>query len=156
MTPNDLALFGSPGAVLTRSFEKLRLQVYLDSMRVPTIGWGHAFFGNTAPPVGTAYSIDQCQVLFLEDYRSALKDFDDLVAGGQLPTGLDPVRKDALVDMLFNLGRKKFLAFNRMRHELNTGDFPEAAAEAKDSAWYKQTTRRAPVIVAMIKTGKRN
>lgn len=51
-------------------------------------------------------------------------------------------RRLALLDMLFNLGRTRFLGFRKMIAAILDEDWGRAAEEAADSKWYKQVGHR--------------
>lgn len=62
-------------------------------------------------------------------------------------------RKSALVNMMFNLGRSRFLGFKKMIKAIKNNDWEEAADQAKDSKWYSDVKGRAVEIVGMIREG---
>lgn len=116
--------------------------VYIDSVGVPTGGYGHAFHeGSKLPDI-------VWEQIFDYDYLQAVKDYDSL---GLL---LDPVRKAVIIDMLFNLGLTKLLKFKKMLKALRSGDWEKAAYEMQDSDWYGQVRTRAVRLVRMMRTGK--
>ena len=47
-------------------------------------------------------------------------------------------RQWALVDLRYNLGAGGFRMFKKMIHAIRVGDWAEAAARLKDSAWWNQ------------------
>lgn len=57
--------------------------------------------------------------------------------------------KKALTDMSFNLGLTKLNTFKKMKEALQNDDYRTAAAEAKDSNWFKQVKSRGPRTVAL-------
>ena len=59
--------------------------------------------------------------------------------------------KIALLDLSFNLGRKKLFTFKKMRKALAEDDYDKAAAEMKDSKWYDQVKTRGPRMVGVMK-----
>ena len=68
-------------------------------------------------------------------------------------SGLNPPRKAALIDMVFNLGPKGFGQFAAMCSALTKGDFEVAAREALASEWARQVGHRAVRDAHMIETG---
>lgn len=56
---------------------------------------------------------------------------------------LSEVRKAALIDMRYNLGRGGFLKFQKMIAALSIGDHQQAAAEMRNSKWWQQVGPRA-------------
>ena len=55
--------------------------------------------------------------------------------------GLDQVRRNALINMRFNLGPAGFRTFKRMIEAIKQRSWHAAAQEAKDSRWYFQAGR---------------
>ncbi len=53
------------------------------------------------------------------------------------------VRKDALINMCFNMGYGKLKTFKKMIHYLEKMDFEKAGYEMEDSKWFKQVGRRS-------------
>ena len=53
-----------------------------------------------------------------------------------------PIRKAVLLDMCFNIGYAGLMRFKKMWFHLGNKDYPSAAREAKDSAWYLQVGNR--------------
>jgi len=67
---------------------------------------------------------------------------------------LDPVRQDAIINMVFNLGLPRFLGFKKTIGYLQAKDWEGAATEMLNSRWAKQVGRRALELAAIIVTGK--
>lgn len=57
--------------------------------------------------------------------------------------------KMALTDMSFNLGLTGLRKFKKMKAALDNDDYRTAAAEAKDSKWFKQVKSRGPRTVGL-------
>lgn len=66
---------------------------------------------------------------------------------------LDPVRQNAVTELLFNLGPTRFAGFKKFINFMNEGRYAHAAAELLDSLWARQVKGRANTIAEMIKTG---
>ena len=94
---------------------------------------------------------EEITFLFQRDLRDALHDAASLFPGFDR---LSSARKVALVDMAFNLGRKRLEGFRKMRSAVDLGDFATAAREAMDSKWYRQVGQRGERIVEMIRSGR--
>ena len=62
-------------------------------------------------------------------------------------------RQNALIDMCFNLGKSRLLRFKKMIAAVKEGDWKEAAAQARDSAWHTQVGLRATEIEKMLEEG---
>lgn len=66
---------------------------------------------------------------------------------------LNNVRKNAIIEMSFNLGVKGVLRFKNMIKALESDNYKKASQEALSSLWAKQVKGRALRIAAMIKYG---
>lgn len=66
---------------------------------------------------------------------------------------LDKTRKNVLIDMRFNLGPSRFRNFKKMVAAIKEKDFKTAAAEMKNSDWYRQVGRRGEVLYKMMLEG---
>ncbi|WOZ57849.1 endolysin [Shewanella phage ZP9] len=66
---------------------------------------------------------------------------------------LNPARKDALVNMGFNLGVAGLLKFKKMISALELGNYNLAAAEMLDSRWASQVGQRSKELAEQIRTG---
>jgi lysozyme len=62
-------------------------------------------------------------------------------------------RKIALIDMMFNLGKPKFILFRNMIKSIMVSNWESAANEAVDSRWYGQVGVRAHEIVNLLREG---
>ena len=67
---------------------------------------------------------------------------------------LDDVRKDAMIDIGFNLGATRLRGFKRALGAMERGEYKEAATEFLDSRWAKQVGGRALELTDLIKTGE--
>ena len=65
------------------------------------------------------------------------------------------MRRDAILNMAFNLGVGGLLTFRNMLLALTAGDWMTAARHARQSDWYQQVGPRAERIAQMIETGVR-
>lgn len=135
-----------------RMDEGLRLDAYPDPLTggAPwTIGYGH-----TGPEVakGLIWTKEEAEAALLADATIALTGLTSLGIRIWAP---QPVRRDALVNMVFNLGLTRFAAFHKLIAAVRVGDFSRAAFEASESAWDKQVGARAERIEHMLRTGER-
>lgn len=120
------------GLAFVRAFEGLRLKGYLDSVNVPTIGWGHTSMagGVIAYEDGTKTEevIVGKSISLTEAKRLKQRDM------AQFETGLLPLLKrsprqhqfDAMVSLAFNVGLGNFRKSSVLRH-FNAGKDNEAA-----------------------------
>jgi len=119
-------------------------EIYLDHLGHPTFGIGHLVtvsdpeFGLS---VGTKISEERIDEAFESDIRQSIRDCH-AVFGPRFDRFPSEVQ-EILVNMMFNLGRTRLAKFVRMRTALVSNDWKKAAAEGRDSLWYKQVTNRA-------------
>lgn len=117
-------------------------EIYIDTMGIPTVGYGHALHtGSTIPTY-------ICDILFEQDYKNTLNDYD------KLNLKLDPIRKGIIINMLFNLGLSRFCKFKRMISALRNHDYNLAAIEMKDSKWFTQVGLRAKELHNLMISGE--
>lgn len=112
--------YGAAGMALTRSFEGLRLEAYLDQRGVWTVGYGH-----TGPEVHAGLTITEAETeaFLASDIAGAVAVVNRLVT-----REISQNQFDALVDFAFNLGPAS-LARSTLLREVNAGDFVAAAKE---------------------------
>lgn len=68
-------------------------------------------------------------------------------------TGVDEIRKQLLVCLLYNMGKAHLEAFHLMLTALSAGDYDEAANQLQNSAWFKEVGVRGPLYVRIMRTG---
>lgn len=66
---------------------------------------------------------------------------------------LNDVRKEVVVNMVFNLGLPRFKQFRKMINAIKDGDFERASREGMDSRWYTQVGDRGPRLMVALLTG---
>lgn len=66
---------------------------------------------------------------------------------------LDSVRRDALIDISFNLGQTKLRSFIKALAAMANKEWEEAADQFMDSRWSRQVGNRAKELTEMIRTG---
>jgi len=130
---------------MIQKHEGYRDRVYLDSVGVPTVGYGHALF------VGSKIPFHVATLLFEQDYKGALSDYEILTTNYNL--SLNPVRRAVLIDMLFNMGLIKVMKFKKFLASLEAEDYKRAAKEMKDSRWHTQVGKRAVKLEKMMEEG---
>lgn len=141
--------------------EGLRLNLYRCPAGKWTIGWGHNVEDDPR------YSLDdfkdgitkqRAEELLIEDLENAR---DDLFR--RLPDFIDlkPARRDALINLVFNMGIGAFAGTKKKRGFANTirairhGDFEEAKRELFDSKWRRKDVakRRSDEVGEQLRTG---
>ena len=134
--------------------EGLALKVYLCPAGKRTIGYGHNLDakpyleGNRIPEEITAevaevlleHDIDECYELLTKSWTGFLL--------------LEGARRDALVNMAFQMGIGKLSGFQRMHDALLRCDWNRAYKEAMDSTWAVQSNARAKRVANQFMTGE--
>jgi len=111
--------------------------VYNDSTNNPTIGYGHKIKKGEN---FTTLTEEQANELFMQDYLNAQQGADRIIQEFKIPAE-DNVR-NAVTGAVFQLGEEGFKKFKKTIAFLQQGNFEEAAKEAKNSDWHKQTPVR--------------
>ena len=118
-----------------QDFEGLRLKPYQDTVGKWSIGWGRNLSDR-----GISY--DEAKILLKDDIEIATA---EARANFDWFDGLDPLRQDFIVLMIFNLGVPRLRTFRKMLDAIEAGNFSEAALQLEDSAWASQVTPRRAV-----------
>lgn len=92
----------------------------------------------------------EAEQLLMNDIMSIMNDLD---MGFPSWKALSEVRQRAIINMVFNMGLKRFLGFKLMLNAIRAKDFKKAAEEALNSAWAQQVGERAMRIARMIENG---
>lgn len=123
--------------------EGLRLKIYSDTEGVPTVG-----YGRNLRDVGISRL--EAEVLLDNDINRTLVGLSKA-----LPwlDKLDAVRREAIVNMAFNLGVAGLLGFKTMLAALEVSDWEGAARSVQASKYAKQVGRRAIEIGHMLRHG---
>lgn len=88
-----------------------------------------------------------------DEVLEAMKDFVSLYS--DCKENINDVRTEALVNMIFNLGKTKMLKFRKMNAAIRRNDWIEASHQAVASVWYGQVGKRARRIVKELVTGEK-
>ena len=67
--------------------------------------------------------------------------------------GLDPVRGRAMVNLMYNMGATKLLAFRDFLAAMQVGAWDKAANALEASAWWGEVGKRGPMVRQMIVSG---
>jgi lysozyme len=127
--------------------EGIRLEAYLDSVGIWTIGVGHML----GPKRMTQITPDECEALLDYDISLAASRATMIVNVAFTPE--DDVRFRAVVNMSFNLG-DRLKGFKKFLAAYNIKDWDTAAREMMDSKWARQVGPRAVRLRDMILEGK--
>lgn len=131
--------------------------IYLDSLKIPTIGIGHNL--NACPNwpdsnLPIAYDLTDAEIYkLLELDLTRVEDelnrrWPDFKSFGQCP------RKDAILAMAFQLGVSGFMQFVKMREALHYRNWEEAARCGENSKWFSQCKNRAERVLSQIRDGR--
>jgi GH24 family phage-related lysozyme (muramidase) len=132
------------GPALTMDNEGYSEGVYLDSLGFPTCGYGYCLDSNRVCKTVKEWHEQK----FYENYQKAEEDYE------AYDFGLDPIRRAAVVDLLYNLGPNKFSKFVGFHAALKMRDWLSACASLEHSLWFRQVGRRGPRICKLIKEGR--
>jgi len=100
---------------------------------------------------GMGLSEDEIEYLLENDIERVIKELAEEYGWFN---ALDDVRKDAMIDIGFNLGATRLRGFKRALGAMERGDYKEAATEFLDSRWAKQVGGRAVELTDLSKTGE--
>jgi len=130
---------------MLKRHEGVRSHVYLCSAGYETIG-----VGRNISKSGMGLSDDEVDYLLENDIVRVIKELSS-----EYPwfRGLDDVRKDAIIDISFNLGATRLRGFKRALAAMEVADYTTAAKEFLDSKWSRDVKGRATELCYMIETG---
>jgi len=118
-------------------------RLYRDAGGILTIGYGHNLetgeLRDEAIELILQHDVEAAELAV----RSVLPYFDELSA----------LRRETLVEMVFNLGLSRFFGFKKMLAALEAGDYAAAAREMLDSKWARQVGKRARTLARQMRRG---
>ncbi len=123
--------------------EGIRLKPYRDSVGKLTVGIGRNI--DDVP-----FSMDEVELMLANDIRRSESDLDYIIEGWR---DYSEDRKQALTNMVFNLGLTRFRTFKKMIVAINQEDWQEASIQALDSKWATQVGSRANELSDMLRDG---
>ena len=124
---------------LIAKHEGKMLTMYMDTVGVPTIGYGH----NLQEPISEAAALQ----ILSDDVAIAVNELDDRMDWWRdLPHAAQLV----LASMVFNLGWPRFSRFKKMIAALEDRDYDRAALEMEDSLWFQQIKSRGDELKQMM------
>lgn len=138
MTPQGIAQL--------KQDEGLRLKAYKDTLGNWTIGFGHLMVKSFCENI----SEETAEATLYEDVEYAENSLSLFFDSW---TSISPRRKDALINLVFNIGMGGFTHFRKAIDHIRADEWPEAAEEFKDSLWFRQLPKRAERICKEIKEG---
>ena len=132
---------------MLKRHEGVETHAYHCSENKVTIGVGR----NVDKKGGLGLSDDEVNYLLQNDIDRVSVELDseyDWFAG------LDEVRRDAMIDISFNLGQTRLRAFKNALSAMADGDWDEAGDQFMDSRWSGQVGNRAKELTEMIRVGE--
>lgn len=136
----------SPKSELRRMIKRhegLCLKPYMDSTGNLTIGYGRN--------LTNGISEREAEIMLDHDIAQAQQDLYEVEPEA---LHLSTWRYYALVDMMFNLGRKRFSSFKKMLKAIREGDHLKVAQEMLDSKWAEQVKGRSVELALIMREGK--
>jgi len=132
---------------MLKRHEGVETHAYECSEGKVTVGVGR----NIDQKGGMGLSEDEIDYLLQNDIERVIK---ELASEYTWFNGLDDVRKDAIIDIAFNLGATRLRGFRRALTAMEAGNYTEASTEFLDSRWAKQVGGRALELTDMIASGE--
>lgn len=130
--------------------ESLITKSYLDSTGLLHGGIGHLMRTNEIPmyPLGSPISDEQIETWYSQDSLTATKIAQELM--GDTWANLSDIRKRAVIDLSFNLGKPRLSKFVKFIAAMKANDWQTAGQELKGTPYAKQVQGRADDIIAMV------
>ena len=127
--------------------EGVRYYVYRDHLGYETIGVGRCI--NRA--VGLGLSPDEVEYLLINDVQRCIEELDGAFDWFK---DLDEVRREAMINLCFNLGLTKLRKFVNALEAMKQRNYNKAATELLNSKWANQVGERSREVAQMIRTGE--
>ena len=124
--------------------EGLRLEVYECTNGYKTIGVGRNIQTN-------GITEEEAILMLKTDIDRSRKELETFYWWEEL----DEVRKDCLINMVFNLGFPTFKKFKGLISDLEDKNYKMASLNMLDSRWAKQVKGRAKELAEQMRTGER-
>ena len=128
---------------MLKKHEGLMLKPYRCTAGKLTIGYGRNIKDN-------GITEEEALIMLIADTITAEQELCEIFKDYDL---FSDNRKIALIDMIFNLGKPRFLLFDKTIGLIKSGDWESAAGEALDSRWADQVGKRAITISEMLRQG---
>jgi GH24 family phage-related lysozyme (muramidase)/uncharacterized protein (DUF2345 family) len=125
-------------------------KVYLDTGGLLHSGIGHLLRAGEAAqfPLDSPISETQIESWFTQDSTSAIKISQELL--GDTWSELSDIRKRAMVDLSYNIGKARLSKFTKFISTMKSADFNAAGDALRSSKWFVQVGRRGLSVVSMI------
>ena len=133
-----------------KKHEGFRNKAYYDQLGNLTIGYGHLIKKSDNFLLKKKYSKKHLNNFFEKDFELAVINFNKHY-NKKLSINL----KEVLIEMIFQLGIKKFIKFEKFNKFINQNFLYLAALEMLDSLWHLQTPKRVEELIKIL-LGKNN
>ena len=127
--------------------EGVKYYVYKDHLGYETIGVGRCI----KQGVGLGLTHDEVDYLLMNDIQRCIEELD---AAFTWFKDLTQVRREAMVNLCFNLGLTRLRKFENALAAMAIHNYEEAEDEFLDSRWAVQVGQRAVEVTEMIRTGE--
>jgi len=119
--------------------------------KCPAGYWTLGIGRNIDPENGIGLSDDEVDYLLLNDINRVVKELE-----GQFNwfSSLNEARRDAMIDMCFNLGLPRLKGFVKALAAMQDKNYEVAYVEFMDSRWSRQVGQRANSLCNMIRSGE--
>ena len=132
---------------MLRKHESVETHAYKCSANKTTIGVGRNIDKNG----GIGLSNSEIDFLLANDIERVEA---ELLAAFSWYAALNDPRKDAMMDICFNMGLPRLRKFKKALAGMSASNYETAAAEFLDSKWAKQVGQRAITITDIIRSGE--
>ena len=131
---------------MLKRHEGVKSHVYKCSAGFETIG-----VGRNISKSGLGLADDEVDYLLENDIVRVVKELSS-----EYPwfNALDDVRKDAIIDIGFNLGATRLRGFRRALAAMDAADYKTASLEFLDSKWSRDVKGRSTELAYMIEMGE--
>ena len=131
---------------MLKRHEGVKSHVYKCSAGYESIG-----VGRNISKTGLGLSEDEVDYLLENDISRVIK---ELSSEYRWFNDLDDVRKDAMIDISFNLGATRLRGFKRALAAMDAADHKTASLEFLDSKWSRDVKGRSTELAYMIEMGE--
>jgi lysozyme len=131
--------------------EGFRAEPYLDTVNVPTIGYGTTrILGRPVQLTDSPIEEPIARQLLRQDLFVACMDAQSVIPHFDR---MNSVRQEVMVNMAYNIGKGRLAGFSKMLTAAQGMDYERMAVEMKDSKWYEQVGARAERLCNAMREG---
>lgn len=134
----------------TKDFEGFESNIYLDTAKKKTIGYGFNIEDKTISSLLPKDVVNGSRPLTEKEANpifhillNRAENDAKLFIGERKFNNLSSEKQEVLTDMAYNLGLPKLMGFEKFKEAVIKGDDIQAAEELVDSKWFKQVGRRS-------------